>query len=409
MAASAAHPPGVGRHLLPGAAPPGQGRRSTAIRPGRGGGWSPVEPARAAVCGSAAGCAGALVSTRRTARSGGWGPPFVHVTVHDPRAYGALRRGSPGLAGPTPRVVGLRRPHRPPPAAPSEPLGPSVCSTGSAPPPGRARPPGPAAPSGAGGPPQRPGPLRHRQRLLRADARPVDDLLVRAVRAPGLTLAEAQTAKLDRICEQLDLWAADHLVEIGTGWGASPVTPRRLRLSRDHHHDLGGPVRVRRQAGRRGRPRRPRHRPGLRLPRPRRTYDKLVSVEMIEAVDWRDHTRFFRPGRTAPAGRPRCPPGDRHRRPQLRAGKRHADFVRRFFPGGCLPSVGSIVRATRAARPGRGPRGIGRHYAETLRAGGTTWTSARPESLAGVGLGLPPALGPVPGVLRGRLPGAPHQ
>jgi cyclopropane fatty-acyl-phospholipid synthase-like methyltransferase len=74
-------------------------------------------------------------------------------------------------------------------------------------------------------------------------------------------------------------------------------------------------------------------------------YDKLVSVEMIEAVDWRWHDRFLA----------RCSDlltddglaaiqaiviDDR----SFERAKRHDDFVRRMvFPGGCLPSVASLT------------------------------------------------------------------
>ncbi|HEY7741103.1 MAG TPA: class I SAM-dependent methyltransferase, partial [Steroidobacteraceae bacterium] len=36
---------------------------------------------------------------------------------------------------------------------------------------------------------------------------------------PEMTLAEASTAKLDRVCRALALGPADHVLEIGTGWG----------------------------------------------------------------------------------------------------------------------------------------------------------------------------------------------
>ena len=44
---------------------------------------------------------------------------------------------------------------------------------------------------------------------------------------PEATLAEAQRAKLDRLCAKLALGPDDHLVEIGTGLGR-PRHPRRL-------------------------------------------------------------------------------------------------------------------------------------------------------------------------------------
>ena len=34
-----------------------------------------------------------------------------------------------------------------------------------------------------------------------------------------MTLADASRAKLDRICDKLDLQPSDHVLEIGTGWG----------------------------------------------------------------------------------------------------------------------------------------------------------------------------------------------
>jgi hypothetical protein len=40
---------------------------------------------------------------------------------------------------------------------------------------------------------------------------------------PDTTLEEASTAKLDRICQLLDLGPEDHVVEIGTGWGGFAV------------------------------------------------------------------------------------------------------------------------------------------------------------------------------------------
>ena len=44
---------------------------------------------------------------------------------------------------------------------------------------------------------------------------------------PTATLHEAQLAKLDRICRKLQLGPGDHLLEIGTGWGAMAVHAAR--------------------------------------------------------------------------------------------------------------------------------------------------------------------------------------
>jgi cyclopropane-fatty-acyl-phospholipid synthase len=100
------------------------------------------------------------------------------------------------------------------------------------------------------------------------------------------------------------------------------------------------------------------------------TYHKLVSIEMIEAVDWREHDRFFA----------QCAALLRTDGLALlqaiviaddsfERAKHHDDFIRSsIFPGGCLPSITSM--AASAQRSGLrvvGLDDIGAHYAETLR------------------------------------------
>jgi cyclopropane-fatty-acyl-phospholipid synthase len=101
------------------------------------------------------------------------------------------------------------------------------------------------------------------------------------------------------------------------------------------------------------------------------TYDAIVSIEMIEAVDWRLHDTFFAAcsQRLAPHGRMLLQaitvPDARYERT-----KNTVDFIKaHVFPGGCLPSVGAID-----ASLGRASdltiadlRDIGVHYGETLR------------------------------------------
>jgi cyclopropane-fatty-acyl-phospholipid synthase len=107
-------------------------------------------------------------------------------------------------------------------------------------------------------------------------------------------LDQAQRTKLDRICERLRLRSDDHLVEIGTGWGGLAIHAAReygCRVTtttisraqgdyaRQRVHDLGLGDRVtvldadyRDLTGR---------------------FDKLVSIEMIEAVGWQYFETFF--------------------------------------------------------------------------------------------------------------------
>jgi cyclopropane-fatty-acyl-phospholipid synthase len=163
---------------------------------------------------------------------------------------------------------------------------------------------------------------------------------------PGASLEEAQRAKLDRICRQLRLGPDNHLLEIGTGWGGLAVHAAAehgcrvttTTISREQHALARRRVR---EAGLEGRV--------TVLLRDYRdldgSYDRLVSIEMIEAVGWQYFDDFFR----------RC---DELLRPDglmlLQAITIEDDIyevekgARSFanthiFPGGCLPSKAKIA------------------------------------------------------------------
>jgi cyclopropane-fatty-acyl-phospholipid synthase len=113
--------------------------------------------------------------------------------------------------------------------------------------------------------------------------------------SPNSSLEEAQTAKLERICEQLRLGPENHLLEIGTGWGGLAVHAAReygcrvttTTISKEQHALAARRVR---DAGLEDRV--------TVLLRDYRdldgSYDRLVSVEMIEAVGWQYFDDFFR-------------------------------------------------------------------------------------------------------------------
>jgi cyclopropane-fatty-acyl-phospholipid synthase len=188
----------------------------------------------------------------------------------------------------------------------------------------------------------------------------------------GMTLAQGSNAKLELICRELDLRAGDHVLEIGTGWGGFAVHAAATRgcrvttttISREQYEH------ARARAGDAGvadlvtvlcedyRDLRGR-------------YDKLVSIEMIEAVGWRDFGRFFA----------RCSDlladdgsmllqaiviDDR----AYAVEKASRSFIRtHIFPNGCLPSLEVIARqlARRTDMRTVGLRDLTPHYAETLR------------------------------------------
>jgi cyclopropane-fatty-acyl-phospholipid synthase len=108
------------------------------------------------------------------------------------------------------------------------------------------------------------------------------------------TLEEAQLAKLDRICERLQLGPDTHLLEIGTGWGGMAMHAARTTgcrvttttISRAQHEMATQRVR---EAGLEDRI-------TILLEDYRDlegTYDRLVSIEMIEAVGWQYFDTYF--------------------------------------------------------------------------------------------------------------------
>jgi cyclopropane-fatty-acyl-phospholipid synthase len=197
---------------------------------------------------------------------------------------------------------------------------------------------------------------------------------------PGATLAEAQVAKLDRACRTLDLRADDHLLEIGSGWGSLAVHAAQRYGSRVTTITLSEAQHA--AARRRVREAGVEDRVAVLLRDYRDLsgrFDKLVSIEMIEAVGWQYFELFFR----------RCsellaPDGLMLLQAIViedgayEAEKASRSFINKHvFPGGCLPSLEVISRLARAAglQP-LGRRDLTAHYPETLRR----WRGAFLES-----------------------------
>jgi len=189
-------------------------------------------------------------------------------------------------------------------------------------------------------------------------------------RAGALELAS--TAKLDLICRKLELAPGDRVLEIGTGWGGFAVhaarhygcTVETTTISREQfdfarerirREGLDGEVTVLLEDYR-----------DLRG-----TYDKLVSIEMIEAVGERYLDRFFQvcSERLEADGMMLLQAiviSDQ----TFERYRRGVDFIQRhIFPGCFLPSVGAI--ADRLARVTDlrlfHLHDITPHYATTLR------------------------------------------
>ena len=203
------------------------------------------------------------------------------------------------------------------------------------------------------------------------------------------TLEAASARKLETICRRLQLRPSDHLIEIGTGWGGFALYAARhygcrvttTTISREQH-DLAI-ARVA-QAGLQ-------RQIEVRLDDYRDLtghYDKLVSIEMIEAVGAPYLETYF-----GVIGRLLKPDGlalvqaitiEDHR--YLRA-LRSVDFIKRHvFPGSFIPSVSALLSAkTRVCDLGLvALEDFGDSYARTLAAWRERFT-ARLEEVRALG------------------------
>ena len=188
---------------------------------------------------------------------------------------------------------------------------------------------------------------------------------------PDATLEEASLAKLEQVCAKLDLGPDDHVLEIGTGWGGFAVYAAEnhgcrvttTTISREQYSYALERVRA---AGLEDRV-------TVLLEDYRElsgSYDKLVSIEMIEAVGWRYFPTFFR----------HCSELLKQDGAMLlqaivieddayEVEKGSKSFINTYiFPGGCLPSLDVIARTVARASDMREvhQEDITAHYATTL-------------------------------------------
>lgn len=203
------------------------------------------------------------------------------------------------------------------------------------------------------------------------------------------SLDAASTAKLDLLCRKLRLGPEDHLLEIGGGWGGLAVYAAKrhrcrvttatlspaqhahtVSLVREHgledrvqvllcdYRDLDG------------------------------QFDKLVSVEMIEAVGHRFLPDYFRA-----CARLLKPDGLMAlqaitiRDQRYRQALRHVDFIKKYiFPGGFIPCISVLVES--AARQCDAVLvhldDLGTDYAHTLRAWRTRF-DAQADAITSLG------------------------
>ncbi|MFO6421066.1 class I SAM-dependent methyltransferase [Hylemonella sp. W303a] len=189
---------------------------------------------------------------------------------------------------------------------------------------------------------------------------------------PQTTLEQAQQARLHRVCQHLKLGPDDHLLEIGTGWGGmaihaathygcrvttTTISRQQYELARERVAAAGLQDRI-----------------TLLLEDYRDLtgqYDKLVSLEMIEAVGHQFYGDYF-----AQCARLLKDDGlmllqaitiaDQ----RYEAARKSVDFIQRhIFPGSTIPSITAMLNAITAKTDMKLVRldDIGPHYATTLR------------------------------------------
>ena len=193
--------------------------------------------------------------------------------------------------------------------------------------------------------------------------------------SPDASLADASRHKYDMLLSKVGVTSNHRLLEIGTGWGglairaaettgcsvtSTTISSEQLREARQRVETAGfsGQVELLDSDWR--------DLPAVATPR----FDRLISIEMIEAVDWRDYDDFFATVERCltPDGvagiQAICLPDDRWER-----GKHTKDFISRFvFPNGCLPSVAAVKKSVASATSMHvvDVEDLTPHYAETL-------------------------------------------
>ncbi len=193
---------------------------------------------------------------------------------------------------------------------------------------------------------------------------------------PDDTLERAQQRKIEAMLDLAGVRAGDRVLEIGCGWGALAVAAARrgarvTGLTLSENQDAA----ARRRAAAAGLAdritieRRDYRDLGSR-PGERHAFDRIVSVEMIEAVGHRYLPAFFAACERvlAPRGRVALQaitvPDQRYD-----AYRRGSDWLRKHvFPGGLAPSLTALCAAATAGSSlvVDEARNIGPHYARTL-------------------------------------------
>ncbi len=164
--------------------------------------------------------------------------------------------------------------------------------------------------------------------------------------SPDATLEQASLRKLARICELLQLKATDHVLEIGSGWGGfafyavehygCKVTTTTIS---DQQYEY-----VRNEITRRGLSDKI-ELLAMDYRKLNGNYDKIVSIEMIEAIGHKQFDTYFKQcNDLLKPGGLFCLQAILINDHDYEHYKNEVDFIKQYiFPGGCLPSLSAIT------------------------------------------------------------------
>ena len=185
------------------------------------------------------------------------------------------------------------------------------------------------------------------------------------------SLEEASIEKLDRICRKLELKASDHVLEIGTGWGSfaihaasrygcrvttTTISREQFKLASQRIRKLGLQDRIEVQLS--------------DYRDLKGEYDKLVSIEMIEAVGDEFLPVYF--GKCAQLLKDdgqACIQAITMPDQRYQQYLKNSDFIQQYiFPGSCVPSITAMQNAVTKGSDFRISQleDFGLHYARTL-------------------------------------------
>ena len=188
---------------------------------------------------------------------------------------------------------------------------------------------------------------------------------------PDDSLYKGSIHKLETICQGLELTSQDHIIEIGSGWGGFAIYAAQqygckvttTTISKEQYKYVRQKIKDLKLS----------HKINVLFSDYRHLkgqYDKLVSIEMLEAVGYQYYKTYFKvcANLLKPQGLAVIQTitiADQ----RYEKAKRSVDFIQRYiFPGSCIPSITALQNSVTQSSDLKiySIHDIGAHYARTL-------------------------------------------